>query len=327
MSIPPVVLLIEPDRFSDKALAILQSFADVRAERPADPQEFRAGIVEADALWTRLAWRLDASVMDAAPRLRVIVTPTTGLTHIDLEAAERRGIAVLSLRGETAFLERITSTAELTWGLVLALARRLSEAFDHTRAGGWNRDALRGHELRGRTLGIIGLGRLGRRVASYGQAFLMHVLAYDPSPSEVPEGVTMTPLETVLKESDIITMHAALTPSSRGMLDERAFALMKPGVWFVNTARGELVDERALLVALESGHVAAAALDVLAGEPFADAVVAQAHPLAAWARVHPDRLLLTPHIGGATIEAMEATEVFMAEKLRNWWRSVFEGTR
>ncbi len=318
MSGRPVILNVEPDRFSEAARGVLRSIGELREEAAGSRDALLCLAAGADVLWTRLAHRIDDGVLAAAPRLRTVVTPTTGLTHIDLEAAARRGVAVLSLRGETAFLERITATAELAWGLVLALSRRLGEAFDQTRAGGWDRDALRGRELQGATLGVLGLGRLGRMVARYGLAFRMRVLAADPAAeTAAPEGVEIVPADCLLAEADVVSVHASLTDASRGFLDARAFARMKPGVLFVNTARGELVDDAALRAALESGRVAAAALDVLSGEPFAGPAAPAAHPLAAYARAHPDRLLLTPHIGGATAESMAATELFMAEKLRD----------
>lgn len=313
------ILNVEPDRCCEAARAILRACGELREEPVATRADLLRAVHDADVLLTRLAHRIDGEVLAAASRLRAVVTPTTGLTHIDLEAAAQRGVAVLSLRGETAFLDRVTATAELAWGLLISLSRRLPEVFAHTQGGGWNRDLLRGHELQGRILGLVGLGRLGRMMARYGLAFRMRVLACDPAPgSAVPAEVERVPLERLLAESDVISVHASLTDASRGLIDGAAFARMKPGALFINTARGELVDEAALLAALNFGRVGAAALDVLAGEPFAGPEVLRAHPLAAFARAHPGRLLLTPHIGGATFESMAATEVFMAERLRSW---------
>jgi D-3-phosphoglycerate dehydrogenase len=313
------ILNVEPDRCCEAARTILRACGDLREEAVATRAGLLRAVRDADVLLTRLAHRIDGEVLAAAPHLRAVVTPTTGLTHIDLEAAAQRGVTILSLRGETAFLDRVTATAELAWGLLISLSRRLPEAFAHTQGGGWNRDLLRGHELQGRTLGLIGFGRLGRMMARFGLAFRMRVLACDPAPGVVvPADVERAPLERLLAESDAISVHASLTEASRGIIDASAFARMKPGVLFINTARGELVDEAALLAALHSGRVGAAAVDVLAGEPFAGPEIPPAHPLAAFARAHPDRLLLTPHIGGATFESMAATEVFMAERLRSW---------
>ncbi len=311
------ILNIEPDRYCDAARAILRVCGELRERAVGSRADLLQSVREADVLLTRLEHRIDEEVIAHAPRLRAVVTATTGLNHVDLAATARHGVAVLSLRGETAFLEQVTATAELTWGLLLGLARHLPEACADVRSGNWNRDGFRGHEVRGRTLGVIGLGRLGRMVARYGVAFRMNVLACDPRPADVPEGVEVVELSRLLAEADVITVHAALDESSRGLLDASAFARMKRGVLFINTARGEIVDETALLDALARGHVAGAGLDVLSGEPFAGPEALRAQPLWRWAVDHAN-VMLTPHVGGATAESMAATEVFMAEKLRRW---------
>jgi D-3-phosphoglycerate dehydrogenase len=154
-------------------------------------------------------------------------------------------------------------------------------------------------------------------VARYGAAFQMQVLAHDPHPARPPEGVELVSLQQLLNRADILTLHASFDDSTRGLIDARALALTKRGVLLVNTARGEILEETALLDALRRGQVAAAALDVLGGEPFADPGALRAHPLWQWAQTHPN-LILTPHMGGAAVESMARTEVFMAEKLRKW---------
>ena len=325
MTRPLSILIVEPDRFSPRARARLSETGVVREEAVADRAALLKAVAGVDVLVVRLAYRLDEEVFAAAPQLRAIVTPTTGLTHIDLEAARARGITVLSLKGETAFLESITATAELTWGLLLALLRKIPVAGNAVRAGEWNRDAWRGVELKDKTLGLIGLGRLGRMVAAYGHAFRMNVMAHDPSPERIPEGVRMVSLASLCESADVISVHAALNDSSRGMLDAAAFRRMKVGACLINTARGEIIDESALLDALRSGRLAGAALDVLAGEPFAGRAALEAHPLWQYAAAH-DQLLLTPHIGGATRESMEQTELFMADKLCRWARTLAGGT-
>lgn len=311
------ILNIEPDRYSAGARAILCDCGELRELAVSSRNDLLQSVREADVLLTRLAHSIDAEVFAQAPRLRAVVTATTGLNHVDLAAAARHRVEVLSLRGETAFLEQVTATAELTWALLLCLVRHLPEACADVRSGTWDRDGFRGHELRGRTLGVIGLGRLGRMVARYGLAFQMRILAHDPQPGEVPAGVEVVPLDRLLAEADVISVQAALNESSRGLLDTNAFARMKQGVLFINTARGEIVDETALLAALREGRVAGAGLDVLSGEPFSGPEALRAQPLWQWAHDHAN-IVLTPHIGGATAESMAATEVFMAEKLRRW---------
>jgi D-3-phosphoglycerate dehydrogenase len=272
-----------------------------------------AAVEEADVLWVRLRNRIDAEVMTAAKRLKVIATPTTGLNHIDLEEAGRRGIRVLSLRGETDFLKHIRATAEHTLALALALLRHVPEATAHVRDGGWNRDLFKGRELYGKTVGVVGYGRLGRIVARYFGALETHVLAADPNieAGAVERDVTLVTLPRLLREADLVTLHVDFSAETQGFFGRQQFAEMKQGAWFINTARGELVEESALLDVLESGHLAGAALDVLCHER-ADGM--KAHPVVAYAREH-DHLLITPHVGGCTSESMEGTEVFLAERL------------
>lgn len=272
-----------------------------------------AAVREVDVLWVRLRNRIDAEIMAAGHRLKAIVTPATGLNHIDLEQARCRGIRVLSLRGETDFLMGVRATAEHTLALILALLRHVPRATAHVHDGGWNRDLFKGRELHGKTVGIVGYGRLGRIVARYLKAFDTRVLAADPHIDRraVEPGITLVPFTQLLREADLVTLHVNLSDATQRFFGREQFALMKPGSWFINTSRGELVDESALLEALGSERLAGAALDVLCHE---DSGGMQAHPLVDYAREH-DHLMITPHIGGCTIESMEKTELFLATKL------------
>ena len=224
---------------------------------------------------------------------------------------------MISLKGETAFLSGITATAELTVSLMLEALRRTGRAHRAvTDEGAWERDRFRGLQLSGRTLGIVGLGRLGAMVAGYGHAFRMTVLFCDPRPDEdfAPPGFAhRVSFEALLAASDVVSLHADHTHENEGLFDERAFARMKPTATFVNTARGELVDEAALLRALRAGTIAGAALDVLDQET-ERAHLGITHPLIAYART-ADNLVITPHIGGACRDAMASSERFVARKL------------
>ncbi|MCC6591556.1 MAG: hydroxyacid dehydrogenase [Bryobacterales bacterium] len=306
------VIMIEPEKFSPQALKLLRRFADVRL-CDVESARFMVDAEWADVLWVRLRHYIDRQLMDASPSLRAIVTPTTGLNHIDLDEAGRRGIEVLSLRGEVEFLRDVRATAELTIGLMLSLIRRLPGAIAHVRHGGWNRDIFRGNELAGMPVGIVGYGRLGTLVTRYLQAFDATVLVTDPavSASAVPAGVSLVPLEKLLRESCMVSLHANLTSETEGMFRAAEFAAMRQGSWFVNTARGELVDQNALLGALRSGRLCGAAVDVISDEH----THRGAQPLLEYAR-HHDNLLITPHIGGCTAESMEKTELFMVNKLQ-----------
>lgn len=278
-----------------------------------DRNALLCAVAEADILWVRLRHQIDAGVIAAAPSLKTIVSPTTGLNHIDLEEADRAGIRVLSLRGEVTFLQDVRATAEHTLALILALLRQVPGAAAHVRKGGWNRDRFKGHELHGKTAGVVGYGRLGRIVARYLQAFDMRILATDPhvGAAVAAPGVTLVPLPHLLAEADLVTLHVNLCAETAGFFGQQCFAMMCQGAWFINTSRGELIDEGALLDALCSGRVAGAALDVLCEERPAGM---GDHPLVTYARMH-DHLLLTPHVAGCTVESMEKTELFLAERL------------
>jgi D-3-phosphoglycerate dehydrogenase len=301
------ILNVEPQGYSPKAREILGTLGEV-TETPLD----RAGLLEAvgecEVLIVRFGHHLDKELFTAAPRLRALVSATTGLDHIDLEAAADGGVTVLSLKEEAEFLEELSATAELAWGLLLSLSRRIPEASRSVKKGDWNRDAFRGTELRGKRLGILGLGRLGRMVAEYGRAFDMSVAAYDPFASDWPTGVELrSTAEDLMEDAQVLSLHVFLNDETRGLIDGAMLARLPEGAVLINTARGAVVDEAALLAALESGHLAGAALDVvtdeLSGGPSDD--------LLAYARDN-DNLIITPHMGGATVESME---VFMAQKL------------
>ena len=250
--------------------------------------------------------------MEAAPHLSLIATATTGTDHIDLARAKKRGITVLSLKDETSFLRSVTSTAELALGLLIDLARRTHAAAASVKRGAWNREDFVGHSLSGKTLGIVGLGRLGSLMAAYGKALGMTVLYTDPNvTSSEAERVEFADL---LRRSDVISIHAHLSEETKHLFDARAFAQMKPAALLINTARGSIVNEADLLAALKSGTLGGFAADVLADElSFDGRAVA---PLITYAQSH-DNVIITPHIGGMTAESREATDVFIAGKVRD----------
>ncbi len=309
-----IILNLEPENYSPKARAVLDALGQVRLG-PLPRAALLEALADVDVLIVRLAHQIDCEVLQAAPRLRVIVSATTGLDHIDLDCAARRGVTVLSLRGEYEFLRSIPATAEHTWALLLALVRRIPAAFASVLQGEWDRDRFKGHDLAGQRLGILGLGRIGEKIARYGQVFGMEVYAYDPYRQDWPAAVRrLSTQEELLSRSDVLTIHVPLNEETVHLVDAAALSALRRGALLVNTSRGQIVDEAALLEALRSGHLGGAALDVLADERGG---ALAASPLLAYAREH-DNLLLTPHIGGATYESMAATEVFMAEKLRRF---------
>lgn len=309
------ILNAEPLDYSPEARAVLQGLGEV-TEKTLDRSALLAEVPHYDVLIVRLAHQVDREVLDAGCRLRAVVSATTGRDHIDLDHAAARGVAVLTLTGESAFMETVTASAEHTWALLLALTRRVPGACAAVRAGEWERDHFRGHDLSGRRLGIVGLGRVGRKVAAYGHAFGMTVAAYDPSPAAVAADVTRAAsLDELLRVSHVVSLHVPLDRSTTRMIGARELGRLPRGALLVNTARGEVIDEDALVAALESGHLAGAALDVMGHER--DPERRAASPLLAYAR-RRDNLLVTPHIAGATWESMHKTEVFMATKLRRF---------
>ena len=303
------ILIAEPECFTEAARAILESVGRVHL-LDCDRDALARGFVEHDVVWVRLRNKVDEAVIGRAPKCRVIASGTTGLDHIDLEVAADRGIRVVSLKGESEFLERIRATAELAVGLTLALIRHIPRAAAAAANGVWNRDLFEGRQLFEKTAGIVGVGRLGKITAGYFQALGMDVVGFDPR-ADFPAGVRRADsLEALLRESDVVSLHASLEPSTVGLIGSAELSLMKRTAVLVNTARGGLIDEESLLAALRSGDIAGAALDVLASEPD----VSAEDPLLAYARNH-DNLLVVPHIGGRTRESLEDTEVFMAEKV------------
>lgn len=311
-----IILNAEPDHYSPVARELLQAMGEVWDKRPLTRPQLLAQLPHAHILITRLAHHIDAEIIQAGRQLQAIVTATTGLDHIDLTAAAAQGVVVLSLRGEETFLRTIPATAEHTWALLLALIRHIPAAAAAVQQGQWNRDPFRGRDLLGKRLGIIGLGRIGQMVARYAHAFGLHVQAYDPYLAQWPAEVERHPhLQTLLATSDIITLHVPLTPATTHLISHDQLALLPAGALLINTSRGAIVDEAALLTALQANHLGGAALDVLAAEVSGN--ISRHHPLIQYAQTHPN-LLITPHIGGATYDSMAMTEIFMAHKLRRF---------
>jgi D-3-phosphoglycerate dehydrogenase len=259
----------------------------------------------ADALMVRSAVQVDAALLANAKKLRVIGRAGVGVDNIDLDAATRQGIAVMNTPGANA-----VAVAEHTLGMLLAMARHLCRADALMHAGRWEKKSLQGTELRGKTLGIAGLGRIGMEVARRARTFGMEVLGHDPFVSVSvarEQGIRLASLDELYAAADYITLHVGLTPQTAGMINEAAIKKMKKGVRLVNCARGELVHEADLIAALKAGHVAAAALDVFNEEPLKNS------PLQAI-----ENVILTPHIGGQTYEAQEAVGVQIAQQVREY---------
>ena len=264
-----------------------------------------AELLDADALVIRSAVQADAALLANAPKLRVIGRAGVGVDNIDTDAATRHGIVVMNTPGANA-----VAVAELTLGLMISMGRSIPRANATMHAGKWDKKSLQGQELRGKTLGIVGLGRIGLEVARRANAFGMDVLGYDPFIAPViarENDVTLVGIDDLFKTSDYITLHVGLTTQTEGLINQHSIAIMKKGVRIINCARGELIVDEALVDGLKSGHIAGAALDVFRQEPLKDSPY-----------VHLDNVLLSPHIAGATDEAQEAIGIQLAHQVRDY---------
>ena len=279
------------------------------------PEELTAIIGQYDALVVRGRTKLRRPLLEAGAkgRLRAICRAGVGLDNIDLEAAHELGVAVFNTPEAST-----EAVAELTVALILALARRLPYADKSMKEGRWAKRELMGWELAGKTLGILGFGRIGQRVAELCSAFRMRILAFRRTrPLGIEAvlartGAKLVPFEELLRSSDILTIHVPLTPQTYHMIGERELNMMKDGAFLVNTARGGVIDERALLKALKEGRLAGAALDVFEEEPLSGVSLELAKL---------PNVIATPHIGGQTAEAQRAASELAAKKLMEFFRS------
>jgi D-3-phosphoglycerate dehydrogenase len=308
------ILIGEPENYSPKAISIYRKLGKVLI--PKSDRELGKFLPQADVLVIRLGIRADKKLLDKAPNLKAIAANTTGLNHIDLGETQKRKIAVISLRGQTDFLKNVHATPELTFTLVLSLIRKIPWAFDDVKKGRWNRTKYLGNELFGKTIGLLGLGRVGKIVAGYARAFGMKVVAADPAVSAgnmKKVGAKKVSPDKLFKISDIVSVHALYSPGIGEIVKERHLKLMKSSAVFINTARGELTDEAALLKALKKEWIAGAALDVLREENLERKDFGK-NSLISYAKRN-ENLIIVPHIGGATAEAWRMTEDYLAEQV------------
>ncbi len=304
----PIVLLAE--ELSPAASALLTPDFEVRSVDGADRAALLPALAEADAVIVRSATRIDAEALAAGPNLKVVARAGVGLDNVDLDAATSAGVMVVN-----APTSNITSAAEHAVALILACTRNIAAADASLKRGEWKRSKFTGMELAGKTVGVVGLGRIGQLVAARLAGFEVTLLAYDPY---VPAaragqlGARLVPLEELLAESDVITIHLPKTAETIGLIGERELTLVKPGARIVNAARGGLLDEHALAVALKDGRLAGAALDVFATEPCTDSPV-----------FGFDTAVVTPHLGASTVEAQEKAGTAVARSVRLALRGEF----
>ncbi len=300
--------IIVADSLPASALNVLTTdgwVVDSRTGR--SPKELAADLSDADAILVRSATKIDAALIGSAPRLRIIARAGVGVDNVDVDAASARGILVVNAAGASSI-----SVAEHACALMLSLSRAVPAADRAMKSGKWEKKNLLGTEVRGKTLGIAGFGRIGQEVAQRARAFGMHVVAHDPFISAemaARSGVQLVSLDELCASADYITLHLPATKDTRHLFDDARFAKCKPGIRLINTARGELVDEGALRRAIESGIVAGAGLDVFEKEPPTD-----------WSLAQLPQVIATPHIAASTEEAQELVGLETAVTVRNFLR-------
>lgn len=294
--------------FSREAISRLQSMGTVEVYADGPLKQF---LENKQIIFVRLTPQIDAAFLSLAPRLQIIVSPTTGLNHIDQSACAQRNIIILSLKGRTDFLNQISATPEHALGLIIALLRNYNRALLSPENKHWDRNKVRGHDLKGKRVGILGLGRVGQKLARALHALDATVFAYDPKHN------ALTPHEVILassphelaKQCDILVVAASHEPQTPPIVDAAMLDLLAEK-YFVNIARGELVDEQALLDRVARGHFAGVAIDVLANE------TSEESRLDEFVKLTPrQNVIVTPHIGGATFESSEATELHLVDVL------------
>ncbi|NYF91307.1 phosphoglycerate dehydrogenase [Tunturiibacter empetritectus] len=298
--------IVLAEKVSPATLAVFQQEPGWQIVTPDQIKNgLAAELADADALVVRSAVQADAKLLAAAPKLRVIGRAGVGVDNIDTDAATHRGIVVMNTPGANA-----VAVAELTLGLMISLARSIPRANSTMHQAKWDKKTLQGQELRGKTLGIVGLGRIGLEVARRAASFGMEIIGYDPFVAPViarENNVTLVPIDEIFKTSDYLTLHVGLTTQTEGLINATSIKIMKKGIRIINCARGELIVEQALADAIKSGHVGGAALDVFHQEPLKESPFYDL-----------DNVLLSPHIAGATDEAQEAIGIQLAMQVRDY---------
>ncbi|MBM4241368.1 MAG: phosphoglycerate dehydrogenase [Euryarchaeota archaeon] len=295
--------VIIADQINERGIAELEDVADVLVDTDISQEELIERIADFDAIIVRSRTKVTREVIEAADNLKIIARAGVGVDNVDIEAATEKGIMVVNAPESTSI-----TVAEHTMGLILALARKISLADRSVKEGKWDKSKFMGIELNGKTLGIIGMGRIGSQVVTRAKAFGMEILVYDPyiSKEALAElGMGVVDLETLLRDSDIITIHVPLTPETKHQISKNEFEIMKENAFIINCARGGIINEEDLYEALQSGKISGAALDVFEVEPPVD------NPL-----LNFDNVILSPHIGASTSEAQRDAAIIVANEVK-----------
>jgi len=315
------ILHTEADVYSSESKKLLESVCSVDYCECKNQAEFDKLVTKSEysVIFMKLGIYLGRKTLEKCSTLKYVVTPTTGHNHIDESEILRRGIKIISLRGETDFLRNVYATAEHTWGLLLSVIRFIPQSHNDVISGNWRRSVWRGSELSGQTIGIIGYGRLGRMVAKYALSFDMNVLIYDVNKDILIEDNRIriaSTVEELVEHSYVVSLHIPLNKETNRFFSKKLIYKMRQGSVLINTSRGELIDEDALLKSLQNNHLSGAALDVLNDDVCWGEKVQNYNPLIEYANRH-NNLVITPHIGGYTSASVSKTRDFVSKKLIN----------
>ncbi len=309
---PNIIYLGSIDGFHS-AKEVLQKIGDVFHVEPT-PHAVEIALVKADALLdASMKVPITESMLDIATKLKIISCATTGSNHISQISLEERNIKIHTLKEDKELLMDLTPAAELSWALLMALARKLNSAFDDVKKGNWIRENFPGVMLKGKTIGIVGCGRIGGWMAKYAGAFGMNVIGFDPFISNFPDNIKKVELQHLFETSDFITIHVHLTAETAGMVNMELLSKCKPNAILINTSRGQLIKEEDLLCALKNNQIGGVGLDVLADEPEINKSI-----LFQYAKEN-DNLIITPHCGGFSPDAVRIVCERAGEKIKNYF--------
>lgn len=304
------ILITESENFSSKAIASLRNYFQVELANVNDREELILKIADFDIIFIRLGFKIDNDIINKAKNLKYILTATTGLDHIGVEYFESRGGKVISLKGETEFLGTIPSTAEHTWALLLSLIKKIPSSFQHVKKGEWDRNLFINSNLKEKRIGILGLGRVGKQVAKFAEAFEMEVGYHDIVPIKSEFKNFKTP-EELFNWADIVTIHIPYTLENENFVDKELLSHIKRQSVIINTSRGGIWNEKEVAILIKKGKLNGVATDVLENELNMDSI--SSNPLVLLAQQNYN-VIITPHIAGATKESMALTEEFIVDK-------------
>lgn len=307
------VLITESEDFSRLAISNLNKKFEVEVADINNKALLMEKLSDVEVLFVRLRFKIDREIIENAPRLKYILSATTGLDHIDVSHFENRGGKVISLKGETDFLSSIPSTAEHTWALLLSLIKKIPSSFAHVKEGKWNRNLFKGNNLKGKKIGILGLGRVGKQVAQFAAIFEMEVGYFDICNISTPYQSFQTP-EELLNWADIITIHIPYNTENKNFVNKELLSHAKNHSMLINTSRGGVWDENSVAQLLRQEKIKGVAVDVLEKELERNTIYS--NPLVLLAQENYN-VIITPHIAGATYESMVMTEEYIADKFVN----------